>query len=117
MKAIAEGIARGHGASIEFTYDQLYPVLVNEEAESAVAREVAVDVVGEDGIEDNYPPTMASEDFAFMLNARPGCFVRLGSGFDGKESHPLHSTHYVFNDEVLPIGASFWARLVERVLA
>ena len=56
---------------------------------------------------------MASEDFSFMLNARPGCFVRLGSG----PGHPLHSPRFDFNDAALPIGASFWARLVETVLA
>jgi hippurate hydrolase len=60
---------------------------------------------------------MASEDFAFMLNARPGAFVRLGSGYEGRESAMLHSPHFDFNDAALPIGASFWGRLVETVLA
>jgi metal-dependent amidase/aminoacylase/carboxypeptidase family protein len=69
-------------------------------------------VVGADKVNANYPRIMASEDFSFMLNARPGSFVRLGSG----PAAPLHSPRFDFNDAALPIGASFWGRLVETVL-
>ena len=92
------------------------PVLVNEEASSDVALKVATEVVGQDAIDVAYPPTMASEDFAFMLNKVPGCFVRLGAKLSDETSHPLHSAHYKFNDDVLPIGATFWATLAETVL-
>jgi len=116
MRKIAEGIAHAHGAEIEFSYDQLYPVLINNAPESEIARAVANDVVGAENVDPTYPPTMASEDFSFMLNARPGCFVRIGSGFSDRESFPLHNSKYEFNDVILPIGASFWAKLVETVL-
>ena len=116
IRRVAEGVANAHGATIELNYDHRYPVLINEAASSEVALKVATEVVGEDAIDVAYPPTMVSEDFAFMLNEVPGCFVRLGSKLTGETSHPLHSAQYKFNDEVLPIGASFWARLAETVL-
>ena len=109
-------MAAAHGATIELTYDHRYPVLVNEEASCNVALGVAEEVVGSEAIDVAYPPTMASEDFAFMLNEVPGCFVRLGTAPQGEIYHPLHSAQYKFNDDVLPIGASFWARLAESVL-
>ena len=96
-----------------FDYQHLYPVLINADDQSRIAEGVILDVLGEDGLEPAYPPTMASEDFSFMLNARPGCFVRIGAGFASRISAPLHNSKYEFNDDVLPIGASFWARLVE----
>jgi hippurate hydrolase len=113
---IAEGVAAAHGATIKLEYDHRYPVLINEEASCEVALAVAKDVVGADAIDIAYPPTMASEDFSFMLNEVPGCFIRLGTAPKGEVSHPLHNAHYKFNDEVLPIGASFWSHLVETVL-
>ncbi len=116
IRRVAEGVASAHGATIELTYDHRYPVLVNEEASSDVALKVATEVVGQDAIDVAYPPTMASEDFAFMLNKVPGCFVRLGAKLSDETSHPLHSAHYKFNDDVLPIGATFWATLAETVL-
>ena len=91
-------------------------MLVNAEDQSLIAENVVRDVLGDDGLEPAYPRTMASEDFSFMLNARPGCFVRIGAAFEGRASAPLHNSKYEFNDDVLPIGASFWARLVEMEL-
>ena len=116
IRRIAEGTAAAHGATVKFEYSHLYPVLVNAENESLIAAGVVRDVLGDDGLEPAYPKTMASEDFSFMLNARPGCFVRIGAAFEGRKSHPLHNSKYEFNDAVLPIGASFWARLVEMEL-
>lgn len=116
IKRVTDGIAAAHGVKIEFSYQHRYPVLINADAESAIAFRVGQDVVGT-GMDAVYPRIMASEDFAFMLNARPGAFVRLGSGFVGRESPMLHSPHFDFNDAALPIGASFWGRLVETVLA
>ena len=77
---------------------------------------MAEEIVGATEIDPVYLPSMASEDFSFMLNERPGCFMRLGSGFADKETFPLHNSRYEFNDDVLPIGASYWARLVETLL-
>jgi hippurate hydrolase len=62
----------------------------------------------------DFTPSMGSEDFAFMLQAKPGCYILIGNG---DESSSLHNPHYDFNDEILPLGASYWSRLVERVLA
>jgi len=116
IRRIAEGTAAAHGATVKFEYQHLYPVLVNAEDQSLIAENVVRDVLGDEGLEPAYPRTMASEDFSFMLNARPGCFVRIGAAFDGRVSAPLHNSKYEFNDDVLPIGASFWARLVEMEL-
>ena len=117
IRRVVDGIAAAHGVSVEFSYQHRYPVLVNSEAESRIALKVGQEIVGKDRMDSVYPRIMASEDFAYMLNARPGCFVRLGSAFEDRDSPMLHSPHFDFNDKALPIGASFWARLVETVLA
>lgn len=117
IRRVAEGVAAAHGVKIEFGYQHRYPVLVNSDAESQIAFKVGEEVVGKGKMDAVYPRIMASEDFAFMLNARPGAFVRLGSAYEGRESAMLHSPHFDFNDAALPIGASFWGRLVETVLA
>ena len=116
IRRIIEHVSAAHGATAELTYEHLYPVLVNSQNESDLANNVAEEVVGSEGIYPEYLPSMASEDFSFMLNERPGCFMRLGSGFTDRETFPLHSTRYQFNDDVMPIGASYWVRLVEMVL-
>ena len=116
MRRIVEGVAAAHGAEVVLDYRQFYPVLVNWEAECEIAAGVAADVVGNEAVMLDRPPSMGAEDFSFMLNEKPGCFIWLGSGFDDKETHPLHSTQYEFNDDVLAIGASYWVKLVENVL-
>lgn len=116
MRRIAEGVAAAHGAEIELIYDHRYPVLVNQPEQCAIAMAAARDVVGEDGLHPEYPQTMASEDFSFMLNERPGCFVRIGAALEGEETFALHSNKYKFNEDIMTIGASFWARLVEMEL-
>jgi hippurate hydrolase len=113
MRRVIEATAAAYGATAELHYDHRYPVLVSSQAETDLAARVAAEVVGADKVNPNYPRIMASEDFSFMLNARPGSFVRIGSG----PAAPLHSPHFDFNDAALPIGASFWGRLVETVLA
>jgi hippurate hydrolase len=111
---IAEGVAATFGASFGYEFRRRYPPLVNHAREAALACDAAADVVGEANVERNGPPRTASEDFSFMLEARPGAFVFLGAG---DESCDVHSPRYDFNDAVLPIGASYFARLVERTLA
>jgi hippurate hydrolase len=113
MKRIAEGIAAAHGATAAFTYTRRYPATVNHEAEAAIAAKVAGALAGEASVDRNPTPTMGAEDFSFMLNERPGCYLWLGAG----ETMPnLHSRTYDFNDDLLPIGASYWAQLAETVL-
>jgi hippurate hydrolase len=107
---IADGIARAHGATAETKYHRNYPVTVNHERQAAFAAEVAREIVGNERVDDRIAPLMGGEDFAFMLEARPGALILLGAG-DGAA---LHSPGYDFNDAVIPQGTSYWARLVER---
>ena len=110
---IAKGVAAAHGASVEVRYERRYPPTVNAEAETRHAARIAAGVVGEAKVRDEVGPVMGSEDFAFMLQKKPGSYIWLGAGEDISN---LHSPHYDFNDEILPIGASYWARLVEETL-
>jgi amidohydrolase len=116
VRRIAEGMAAAHGAEASVIYDRRYPPTINSERETEIAAAAMAEVAGPDNVERDLPPTMGSEDFAFMLEARPGAYVWIGNGGDG--SGPgLHHPAYDFNDEILPLGASYWARLVERTLA
>lgn len=110
---IAKGVAAAHGASIEMRYERRYPPTVNSEAETRHAARIAAAVVGEPNVIDGVTPVMGSEDFAFMLAKKPGSYIWLGAGEDQPN---LHSPHYDFNDDILPVGASYWARLVEETL-
>ena len=110
---IAKGVAAAYGAEVTMSYQRRYPATVNSEAETRHAAHIAALVDETGDVIENVAPSMASEDFAFMLQARPGSYIWLGAG----ETHPnLHSPHYDFNDDLLPIGASYWARLVEETL-
>ncbi len=115
IRRIAEGVASAMGASVAVRYERRYPPTVNSVAEAAVAASIASEVVGEANVDRELSPTMGSEDFAFMLQARPGAYVFIGNG--PSNGAGLHNPRYDFNDAILPIGASYWARLVERVLA
>ena len=116
VRRIAAGVASAFGATVEIDYRPRYPATVNEPVATAIAARVAEDVVGRERMLPDLPPSMASEDFAFMLQARPGCYVWLGNGpADGGRA--LHSPRYDFNDAVLPVGAAYWVRLVETILS
>lgn len=116
VKRIAEGVAAAHGARVSFRYERRYPPTINHPAETEIAARIAADVVGEANVDRDPTPTMGAEDFAYMLEQKPGCYIFIGNGpADG--GRVLHNPRYDFNDEVLPIGASYWARLVETVLA
>ena len=113
LSRIARAVAAAHGAEAAIRYERRYPATVNSAAETRHAARIAAEVVEPGNVLSEVTPSMGSEDFAFMLQKRPGSYVWLGAG----ESHPnLHSPHYDFNDEILPIGASYWARLVEETL-
>jgi amidohydrolase len=113
---VAAGIAATFGATLDYSFCRKYPPLVNHARETAIACDAAAAVVGEANVLRDGPPRPASEDFSFMLEKRPGAFIFLGAG-DGREVKDVHNPHYDFNDAILPIGASFFARLVETVLA
>jgi len=115
MVRIVEGAGHQFGAQARISFRHSYPPLVNHERETLMAVEAAAEVVGDDKIIRNGKPRMTSEDFAFMLQRRPGAFLFLGNG-EGEGSCDVHNPNYDFNDAILPIGASFFARLVERTL-
>ena len=112
---IARGVAAAHQVAAAVVYTRGYPATVNTETEVALAAEAALDIVGEDRVDRSVAPVMGAEDFAFMLEQKPGAYIFMGGG--GDDNAPmLHSPDYDFNDEALPYGASYWARLVERLL-
>jgi amidohydrolase len=115
LRRIATGVASAMGARVEIVYDRRYPATVNSAAETEIAVAAASAVVGPAHVDRNVQPTMGSEDFAFMLNEKPGCYIFIGNGA-GADTAGLHNPHYDFNDAILPLGASYWARLVEQVL-
>ncbi len=102
--------AQSYGASAEIDYIMGYPVVVNSDAETEFAIKVAQELVGEDKVVPHTGLLMGSEDFAYMLHERPGCFLRIGNG-EGEDACMVHNAGYDFNDHNLPIGAAFWARL------
>ena len=105
---------QGYGGTVEIDYQEGYPVLVNSDAETAFALGVAQELVGKAGTMAPFGPVTGSEDFAYYLQHKPGCFLRLGNG----EAAPmLHNAKYDFNDNNLTVGAAYWTRLVERFLA
>ncbi|MBB43808.1 MAG: peptidase M20 [Rhodospirillaceae bacterium] len=105
-----------HLDEVKLKYTRGYPPTVNDVTESVFAAEVAADVVGRNNVDITQSPKMAAEDFSFMLNERPGCYIWLGNGTGENIAH-LHNPYYDFNDEALAIGASYWARLVEMRLS
>ena len=127
MQEIAEHTCAAYGATCEFQFVRNYPPTVNHPMETAFAREVLADIVGAERVLDQ-EPTMGAEDFSYMLQERPGCYLFIGNGDgahrDGYEGggHDvgpcmLHNPHYDFNDDLIPLGATFWVRLTEQWLA
>ncbi|GAB2475795.1 M20 aminoacylase family protein [Comamonas humi] len=117
IDAIVHGQAQCYGAQAEVIHQAGYPVLVNTEAEVDFAVAVARELVGPDRVEPDFGIITPGEDFAFMLQHRPGCYFRLGNGLFSEHSHPVHHPKYDFNDQNLQIGAAYWSLLVERYLA
>ena len=123
MGEIAQHTGAAFGAEVEFKFKRNYPPLVNHARETAFAAKVMREVVGADKVDEHVEPTMGAEDFAFFLQQKPGCYVFIGNGEgDHREGGHglgpcvLHNGSYDFNDNLLPIGASFWVRLAEMSL-
>ncbi len=112
MAEIADFQAKSFGMAAELEYAEGYPPTVNHPEQAAFAAEVAREVVGAAAVEEDCPPIMPGEDFAYMLEARPGAYLFLGQG----DTPVCHHPEYDFNDAIAPVGASFFARLVERAL-
>jgi hippurate hydrolase len=108
---LAEAIARGFGGSAKTIYNRKDPATVNHRAQYEFALQVALELVGEKRVAAQMQPSMGAEDFSFMVEAKPGCYVRIGQG--GAEQG-LHTVRYDFNDAVIPVGAGFLAALIER---
>jgi amidohydrolase len=109
LKALSESIAAAHGATAEVMWRQGYPVMVNHSAEADICAQIAREVAGENAVETEARPMMGGEDFAYMTEARPGAMILIGNG----ESAGLHHPAYDFNDEIIPLGISYWAALAE----
>ena len=113
---LVSSIAEGLGAKAELRFRPGYPATVNSEPEARIAAAAAAKVVGEENVVWAPDPTMAAEDFGYMLKERPGAYIWLGHGGHLGSSCRLHNPHYDFNDAILTTGASYWASLVETIL-
>lgn len=123
MQEIAEHTAAAFDATVDFRFNRNYPPLINHPEETAFAVEVLTEQFGADHVDARTEPTMGAEDFAFMLQHKPGCYVFLGNGDGGHRDQGhglgpcnLHNPSYDFNDDLLPIGATYWVRLAEKFL-
>ena len=123
MHSIAKHTAAAFDAQIDFRFKRNYPPLINHVKETAFAVEVMQSIVGANKVNTQIEPTMGAEDFAFMLQEKPGCYVFIGNGEgDHRDSGHglgpcnLHNPSYDFNDELIPLGASYWVRLAESYL-
>ena len=113
MKRIVAGVAGAFGATAHVDFRRLFAPLVNDAAEAMIFADVAAELVGEANVERERDLIMASEDFSFMLEARPGAYINIGNG-DTTGSVPVHNPGYDFNDAILPMGAAALAGLVEK---
>lgn len=115
IRTLTKSIATAMGGDVDVDWRYGYPSTVNTEAETDFARSVAIELVGKDKVEE-FVPTMGGEDFAYMLQERPGCYIALGTAKD--ENTPgLHNPKFDFNDDILPLAASYWVRLAEKHLS
>jgi hippurate hydrolase len=115
LTELVGSIGAAFGAKATLRYERIYPATVNHQGPAAFALDVADSLVGAHNVVRNLDPSMGSEDFAFMLQVRPGAFARLGQG--GADAGGfLHSSRYDFNDEVIPLGAGYLALLAERAM-
>ena len=123
MKEMAASLSESYGATCDFEFARNYPPTINSAKEAEFARQVMTDIVGEKNVTAQ-EPTMGGEDFAYMLQAKPGCYVFIANG-DGSHREMghgagpcmLHNPSYDFNDDLIPLGATYWVRLAEAWLA
>jgi len=120
IKKIVEGISYSMGATATFSSTPNYPATVNTPKHAELCANAAAEVVGSSNVLRNEKPSMGSEDFSFLLNASEGAYIWIGNGLvpeDGPEGGcMLHNTEYDFNDEILPLGSSYWVQLVQGIL-
>jgi hippurate hydrolase len=116
MEEIVAGICAAHGAHYKFDYQHGYPATINEAHAVENAAAAAAMVAGSDNVNTDVTPVMGSEDFAFMLQKKPGAYIFIGNG-DGEGSCMIHNPHYDFNDRILETGVRYWVTLAEQQLA
>ena len=124
IERLSSGIASAFDARITVDFDSRYPPTVNSVAEAELCRRAAARVVGEARVRRDELPSMGAEDFAYMLQAKPGayCFIANGDGAHREMGHgggpcTLHNPSYDFNDDLIPLGATYWVKLAEEWLA
>ena len=115
MRRTVMGVAAAFGATAKLDFPDVFAPLVNNPNETKIIADAAADLVGEAHVDRNRSRIMGSEDFAYMLEACPGAFINIGNA-GSVGSYPVHNPNYDFNDAALPIGASLFARLVEKKL-
>ena len=116
LHRIVSGICDAHGISADARYTRNYPPLVNSAEETELAARAAAKVVGENNVNANAAPIMGSEDFAYMLQHKPGNYIMVGNGEGEFGGCMVHNPHYDFNDDILPIGATYWVELTRELL-
>ncbi|MGA0570252.1 M20 aminoacylase family protein [Variovorax sp. VNK109] len=114
LSELCGAIALGFGATAAVKYERIYPATINTPAEAAFAAYVAESLVGAEHVVRDMEPSMGAEDFSFMLQVKPGAYLRIGQGGEG--SCFLHNSRYDFNDDILPLGAALHASLAERTM-
>ncbi len=115
LRRTAQGVAAALGATAQVDFRSLFAPLVNDPTETKLMADTAAEIVGEEHVDRNRSAVMASEDFSFMLEQRPGAYINIGNG-EVTGSVPVHNPRYNFNDEALPIGATLYARVIEKKL-
>ena len=113
MDMIAQSICAANGIQCQFSYTSVFDSTINTESQSNKAAHIARELVGDEHVSTVFEPPMTSEDFAFMLQAKPGCYILLGNDGQGPGGCGLHNPNYDFNDDILTTGADFWVKLVE----
>jgi hippurate hydrolase len=114
LTELCSAVALGFGASAKVHYERVYPATINSAPEAMFVADVAESLVGADQVVRDMDPSMGAEDFSFMLQVKPGAYMRIGQGGEG--SCMLHNSRYDFNDEILPLGSALHAGLVEQSL-
>ncbi|TFZ03557.1 M20 aminoacylase family protein [Ramlibacter humi] len=114
LTELCSAVALGFGATASVHYERMYPATTNTQQEAMFAADVAESLVGADHVVRDLEPSMGAEDFSFMLQVRPGAYMRIGQGGEG--SCMLHNSRYDFNDEILPLGSALHASLVEQAM-
>ena len=115
LRRIVAGVAATHGGTGHVNYMRGNPPTINHAAQANIAAEVAGEIVGAENVDRSILPTMGSEDFSYLLLERPGCYIWVGNG-GAEKDRGLHKPTYLFNEDMIPIGVTFWVRLVETVL-